>query len=103
MASDIGITPANDGKVVRLSFPQLTEDRRKELKKQVSKLGEDAKVAIRNIRRDAIDAAKDMKKNGEMTEDEQKASEKSVQDLTDKYIKEIDVITVAKEKEIMEI
>lgn len=103
LASDIGITPANDGKVVRLSFPQLTEDRRKELKKQVSKLGEDAKVAIRNIRRDAIDAAKDMKKNGEMTEDEQKASEKSVQDLTDKYIKEIDVITVAKEKEIMEI
>ncbi len=103
LASDIGITPANDGKVIRLSFPQLTEDRRKELKKQVSKLGEDAKVAIRNIRRDAIDAAKDMKKNGEMTEDEQKASEKSVQDLTDKYIKEIDVITASKEKEIMEI
>ncbi|MBE6624200.1 MAG: ribosome recycling factor [Ruminococcaceae bacterium] len=103
LASDIGITPANDGKVIRLSFPQLTEDRRKELKKQVSKLGEDAKVAIRNIRRDAIDAAKDMKKNNEMTEDEQKASEKSVQDLTDKYIKEIDVITASKEKEIMEI
>ena len=103
MASDIGITPANDGKVVRLIFPQLTEDRRKELKKQVSKLGEDAKVAIRNIRRDAMDKAKDMKKNGEMTEDEQKASEKSVQDLTDKYIKEIDVITAGKEKEIMEI
>lgn len=103
LASDIGITPANDGKVVRLSFPQLTEDRRKELKKQVSKLGEDAKVSIRNIRRDAIDKAKDMKKNGEMTEDEQKSSEKSVQDLTDKYIKEIDAITVAKEKEIMEI
>lgn len=103
LASDIGITPANDGKVVRLIFPQLTEDRRKELKKQVSKLGEDAKVAIRNIRRDAMDKAKDMKKNGEMTEDEQKASEKSVQDLTDKYIKEIDVITASKEKEIMEI
>ena len=103
LASDLGITPANDGKVIRLSFPQLTEDRRKELKKQVSKLGEDAKVAIRNIRRDAIDAAKDMKKNNEMTEDEQKASEKAVQDLTDKYIKEIDVITAAKEKEIMEI
>lgn len=103
LASDIGITPANDGKVIRLSFPQLTEDRRKELKKQVSKLGEDAKVAIRNIRRDAIDAAKDMKKNNEMTEDEQKVSEKSVQDLTDKYIKEIDVITASKEKEIMEI
>ena len=103
LASDIGITPANDGKVIRLVFPQLTEDRRKELKKQVSKLGEDAKVAIRNIRRDAMDKAKDMKKNSEMTEDEQKASEKSVQDLTDKYIKEIDVITASKEKEIMEI
>ena len=103
LASDIGITPANDGKVIRLVFPQLTEDRRKELKKQVAKLGEDAKVAIRNIRRDAMDKAKDMKKNSEMTEDEQKASEKSVQDLTDKYIKEIDVITAAKEKEIMEI
>lgn len=103
LASDLGITPANDGKVIRLSFPQLTEDRRKELKKQVSKMGEDAKVAIRNIRRDAMDKAKDMKKNGEMTEDEQKASEKAVQDLTDKYIKEIDNITAAKEKEIMEI
>ncbi|MBQ3040893.1 MAG: ribosome recycling factor [Clostridia bacterium] len=103
LASDLGITPANDGKVIRLSFPQLTEDRRKELKKQVSKLGEDAKVAIRNIRRDAMERAKDMKKNGEMTEDELKASEKLVQDLTDKYIKEIDAITAAKEKEIMEI
>ena len=103
LASDIGITPANDGKVIRLVFPPLTEDRRKELKKQVSKLGEDAKVAIRNIRRDAMEKAKDMKKNSEMTEDEQKASEKNVQDLTDKYIKEIDGITAAKEKEIMEI
>ena len=103
LASDIGITPANDGKVIRLVFPQLTEDRRKELKKQVSKLGEDAKVAIRNIRRDAMDKAKDMKKNSEMTEDEQKISDKNVQDLTDKYIKEIDAITAAKEKEIMEI
>ena len=103
LASDIGITPANDGKIIRLVFPQLTEERRKELKKQVSKLGEDAKVAIRNIRRDAMDKAKDMKKNSEMTEDEQKASEKTVQDLTDKYIKEIDVITASKEKEIMEI
>lgn len=103
LASDLGITPANDGKVIRLVFPQLTEDRRKELKKQVSKMGEDAKVAIRNIRRDAMDKAKDMKKNSEMTEDEQKSSEKSIQDLTDKYIKEIDVITAGKEKEIMEI
>ena len=103
LASDIGITPANDGKVIRLVFPQLTEDRRKELKKQVSKLGEDAKVAIRNIRRDAMDKAKDMKKNSEMTEDEQKISDKNVQDLTDKYIKEIESITAAKEKEIMDI
>lgn len=103
LASDLGITPANDGKVIRLVFPQLTEDRRKELKKQVSKMGEDAKVAIRNIRRDAMDKAKDMKKNGEMTEDEQKSSEKSVQELTDKYIKEVDVVTAGKEKEIMEI
>lgn len=103
LASDIGITPANDGKVIRLVFPQLTEERRKELKKQVSKLGEDAKVAIRNIRRDAMDKSKDMKKNSEMTEDEQKISDKNVQDLTDKYIKEIDVITASKEKEIMEI
>ena len=103
LASDIGITPANDGKVIRLVFPQLTEDRRKDLKKQVSKMGEEAKVAIRNIRRDGIDKAKDMKKNNLMTEDEQKASEKSVQDLTDKFIKEIDAITAAKEKEIMSI
>ncbi|MBQ4511011.1 MAG: ribosome recycling factor [Clostridia bacterium] len=103
LASDLGITPANDGKVIRLVFPQLTEDRRKDLKKQVAKMGEDAKVAIRNIRRDAMDKAKDMKKNSEMTEDEQKASEKLVQDLTDKYIKEVDVVTAGKEKEIMEI
>ena len=103
LASDIGITPANDGKVIRLVFPQLTEDRRKDLKKQVSKMGEDAKVAIRNIRRDGIDKAKDMKKNNQMTEDEQKSSEKAVQDLTDKFIKEIDSITAAKEKEIMAI
>ena len=103
LASDLGITPANDGKVIRLVFPQLTEDRRKDLKKQVSRMGEDAKVAIRNIRRDAMDKAKDMKKNGEMTEDEQKTSEKSIQDLTDKYIKEVDVVTASKEKEIMEI
>lgn len=103
LASDLGITPANDGKVIRLVFPQPTEDRRKELKKQVSKLGENAKVAVRNIRREAMDKSKDMKKNGDMTEDEQKASEKSIQDLTDKYVKNIDEITAAKEKEIMEI
>ena len=103
LASDVGITPQNDGSVIRLSFPQLTEERRKELSKQVLKMGEDAKVAIRNIRRDANDLCKKMKKDGEMTEDEQKTSEKSVQDLTDKYIKDIDAVTAKKEKEIMQI
>ena len=103
LASDIGITPTNDGKIIRLVFPQPTEERRKELVKQVQKFGEEAKVAIRNIRRDANDRCKTMKKDGEMTEDEQKTSEKSVQDLTDKYIKEIDAVTSKKEKEIMQI
>ncbi|MCQ2425305.1 MAG: ribosome recycling factor [Lachnospiraceae bacterium] len=102
-ASDVGINPVNDGKCVRLSFPQLTGERRKELTKQVAKMGEDAKVAIRNIRRDANDKIKDMKKNSEMTEDEQKLSEKAMQDLTDKYTKELDVVTEAKNKEILEI
>ena len=103
LASDVGITPTNDGKVIRLVFPQLTEERRRELAKQIQKFGEEAKVAIRNIRRDANDLCKKMKKDGEMTEDEQKASEKSVQDLTDKYVKEVDAVTSKKEKEIMQI
>ena len=103
LTSDIGINPQNDGSCIRLSFPPTTEERRRELSKQISKMGEDAKVAIRNIRRDANDKVKAMKKDSEMTEDEAKASDKSVQDLTDKYIKEIDVITAAKTKEIMEI
>ena len=103
IVADIGLQPQNDGKVIRLQFPQLTEERRKELSKQVSKMGEEAKVSIRNIHRDANDKCKDMKKKSEMTEDEQKASEKSIQDLTDKYIKELDEITAAKEKEIMAI
>ena len=103
LASDVGITPTNDGKVIRLVFPQPTEERRREIAKQIQKMGEDAKVAIRNIRRDANDLCKKMKKDGEMTEDEQKASEKSVQDLTDKYIKELDGVTSRKEKEIMQI
>ena len=101
LASDLGITPANDGKVIRLVFPTLTEERRKELSKEITKMGEDCKVAIRNIRRDANDKCKAMKKNGEMTEDEQKASEKQVQDLTDKLIKEVDAVTSNKTKEIM--
>ena len=103
LASDIGITPTSDGKVIRLVFPQPTEERRKELSKQVDKSGEEAKVAVRNIRRDAMELCKKMKKNSEMTEDEQKASEKSVQDLTDKYIKMIDDITAKKVKEVMAI
>lgn len=101
LASDIGIVPQNDGKMLRLSFPAPTEDRRRELTKQVQKQTEEAKIAVRNIRRDANDRCKDMKKKGEMTEDEQKTSEKNVQDMTDKYIKQLEVICAAKEKEIM--
>ena len=103
LTSDLGINPQNDGSAIRLSFPPTTEERRRELSKQIAKMGEDAKVAIRNIRRDANDKVKTMKKNSEMTEDEAKASDKAVQDLTDKYIKEIDTITAQKTKEIMEI
>ena len=103
LTSDLGIHPQNDGACIRLTFPPMTEERRKELSKQVSKLGEDAKVAIRNIRRDANDKTKALKKTSEMTEDEAKASDKTIQDLTDKYIKEIDTVTAAKTKEIMEI
>ena len=102
-ASDVGINPQSDGKVIRLVFPQLTEERRKEIKKSILKFSEEAKVAIRNIRREANEKSKAMKKNSEMTEDEQKLSDKAIQDLTDKFIKEIDAITAAKEKEIMEI
>ena len=100
---NLGIHPQNDGTCIRLTFPPMTEERRKDLSKQISKLGEDAKVAIRNIRRDANDKVKAEKKNSTMTEDEAKQSDKLVQDLTDKYIKEIDTITAAKTKEIMEI
>ena len=103
LTSDLGIHPQNDGACIRLTFPPMTEERRKELSKQVSKMGEDAKVAIRNIRRDANDKTKAMKKNSEMTEDEAKASDKQIQDLTDRYIKDIDAVTAAKTKEIMEI
>ena len=103
LTSDIGIHPQNDGSCIRLCFPPTTEETRRNLSKQISKMGEDAKVAIRNIRRDANDKVKADKKNSVMTEDEAKASDKNVQDLTDKYIKEIDNITAAKTKEIMEI
>ena len=101
LTSDIGINPQNDGTCIRLTFPPMTEDRRRELSKQIAKMGEDAKVAIRNIRRDANDKVKTLKKNSEMTEDEAKASDKTVQDLTDKYIKEIDKISADKTKDIM--
>ena len=103
LTSDLGINPQNDGSCIRLSFPPTTEERRRELSKQISKMGEDAKVAIRNIRRDANDQVKAQKKNSELTEDEAKSAEKSIQDLTDTYIKEIDSVPAAKTKEIMEI
>ena len=103
LTSDLGINPQSDGTAIRLNFPPTTEERRKELSKQIARLGEDAKVAIRNIRRDANDKVKADKKNSVMTEDEAKLSDKAVQDLTDKYIKEIDTLTAAKTKEIMEI
>ena len=103
LTSDLGINPQNDGSCLRLTFPPTTEERRRELSKQIAKMGEDAKVAIRNIRRDANDKIKALKKDSEMTEDEAKASDKSVQDLTDKFIKEVDTVTANKTKEIMEI
>ena len=101
--SDIGINPNNDGKVIRLVFPALTEERRKELTKTAKKEGEDAKVAIRAIRRDAIEVMKTKKKNTEITEDDLKDAEKDIQNLTDKYIADIDKIVEAKDKEIMEV
>ena len=101
LASDIGINPNNDGKVIRLSFPELTEERRKELVKEVKKLAEDSKVAIRSIRRDGMDEAKAMQKNNELTEDEEQAREKEIQKLTDDYINQIDKMLEEKEKEIM--
>ena len=99
--SDLGINPQNDGRVIRLAFPQLTEERRKELGKQVRKYGEEGKVAVRNIRRDAMEDFKKMKKNGELTEDDQKSMEKDLQDLTDKRCKDIDDLTAKKEAELM--
>lgn len=100
--SDIGINPMNDGKVIRLVFPPLTEDRRKEIVKDVQKIAEDTKVQIRNVRRDTIDKLKTMKKNGELTEDDLKLGEKKIQDLTDKFIKKTDKISADKQKEILE-
>ena len=102
-ASDIGINPADDGSVIRLVFPPLTEERRKTLAKQIQKMGEEARVAIRNIRRDSNDEIKKQKKDGLLTEDDLKAAEKAIQDITDKCTKRIDEIQIKKEKEIMEI
>lgn len=101
--SDIGINPTNDGKVLRLAFPQLTEERRKELVKQIHKIDEEAKVTIRNIRRDTLEKLKAMKKSNEITEDDLKAFEKDIQKLTDKFCDEIDSVASSKEKEIMSI
>ena len=101
--SEIGIAPQNDGKVIRLNFPPLTEERRKELVKQVKKYAEEAKVQIRNVRRDAMEDYKAKKKNSEITEDDLKGIEKDIQARTDKFVKEIEEITAAKEKEILEV
>lgn len=101
--SDLGINPSNDGKMIRLIIPQLTEERRKELTKVIKRLGEDCKIAIRNIRRDANEQIKKLKKDGKMTEDELKKSEAEIQKNTDNYIKEVDKVVETKEKEIMEV
>ena len=103
LASELGINPQNDGRAIRLVFPQLTEERRKELAKQVKKYGEEAKVAVRNIRREAIDKFKKQQKASEITEDDSKTVEKDIQKLTDDYIKEVEGIADKKEKELFEI
>ncbi len=103
MTSDVGINPQNDGRVIRLVFPPLTEEKRKELAKQVRKTAEDSKVAVRSIRRDAMDKIKKMEKASEITEDDRKDGEKELQDITDDFIKKVDNICADKEKEILEI
>lgn len=103
LKSDLGINPSNDGSVIRLVVPELTEETRKNLVKNVKKTGEEAKIALRSIRRDANDKIKVLKKDNEITEDEQKTSEENVQKITDNFVKEIDSIILAKEKEIMSI
>ena len=102
-AADIGINPTNDGKVIRLVFPQLTEEKRKEITKDISKIGEESKVSIRSVRRDIIDTLKSMKKNSKITEDDLKTSEKKIQNFTDSYCKIVEDLIVKKEKEIMSI
>ena len=101
--SEIGINPQNEGKIIRLIFPPLTEDRRKEIVKDVQKIAEETKVQVRNVRRDTLDKLKSMKKSGELTEDDLKQGEKKTQDLTDKHIKNIDKISADKQKELLEL
>lgn len=103
LKSDIGITPSNDGKTIRLNFPPLTEERRKELVKGISKRGEECKVAVRNVRRDALEGFKKQKKDGEITEDDLKNLETQIQKLTDKFVAQVDTVISAKEKEILEV
>jgi len=103
LASDIGITPTNDGKSIRLSFPTLTEERRKDLVKQVRKYAEESKVAVRNIRRDGLEFFKARKKKSEITEDDMRAVEKDLQDMTDKFCKKVDEVCARKEKELLEV
>ena len=102
MNSDLGITPNNDGRNIILNFPELTEDRRKEIVKDVQKIAEETKVQIRNVRRELIDKLKAMKKDGELTEDDLKQGEKKAQELTDKYVKEVESVSAVKQKEILE-
>lgn len=102
-SSDIGINPQSDGKIIRISFPPLTEDRRRDLAKEISKMAEERKIAIRSIRRDAMESLKEKKKKSELSEDELKQAEKRTQDLTDKYCKQVDAVFEKKQKEIMEI
>ncbi len=102
-ASDVGINPIDDGQTIRLNFPAPNEERRKQLAKEVAKMGEEAKVAMRNVRRDAMDKAKALKKSGELTEDSQKTMEEDVQKLTDKYVKQVDKAVEEKQKEIMSV
>lgn len=101
--AELGVNPINDGNGVRLTFPELNEERRKQLVKEVKSLGEDTKVAVRNLRRDGIDEAKKLKNNNEMTEDELKVAEEKIQKITDKYVAKIDSIVADKEKEVMEV
>lgn len=101
--SDLGINPQNDGRIIRLAFPPLTEERRKEIVKDIRKMCEASKVAIRSIRRDALESFKDQKKKSEITEDDLKNAEKDIQDMTDKFCKELDAMSAAKEKEILSV